>query len=98
MVLEPPEDHTILHMAPLPLADPEDTGTAAAPPAPRPLSLLHPWIRGQEAVGGLIEEGKTAGRCCIPPFLLSLSFQKAHPTPTSSVHCLLNVSLTQIIT
>lgn len=58
MVLEPPEVHTILHMAPLPLADPEDTGAAAAPLAARPLSLLHPWIPCQEAIGGMMGEGE----------------------------------------
>lgn len=69
VVLEPPEVHTILHMAPLPLANPEDTGPAAAPPASRPLSLLHPWIPGQEAVGGMMGKGKTAGRpLSFPPF------------------------------
>lgn len=79
MVLEPPEVHTILHMAPLPLADPEDTGAAAAPPAPRPLSLLHPWIRGQEAAGGVMGEGKIAGSSLTSPVPLSPPFYSLFP-------------------
>lgn len=73
MVHESSEVHTILHLAQLPLADPEGSGSAAAPAPHWALPLLYSWIPGQETPRGLRRDGKTTGSPLSVP-LFSLLF------------------------
>jgi len=76
VVHEPSEVHTILHLAQLPLADPEGSGPATAPPPRWALPLLYSWIPGQETPRGVRREGKITGSpLSLPLFsLLFVSF------------------------
>ncbi|GLD71194.1 otoferlin isoform X2, partial [Lates japonicus] len=53
VVSEPPEVHSLLHLAQLPLADPQGPGADATAAHAGPLPLLNPWLPGQEDAGGL---------------------------------------------
>lgn len=53
VVSEPPEVHSLLHLAQLPLADPQGPGADAAAAHAGPLPLLHSWLPGQEDTGGM---------------------------------------------
>lgn len=54
VVSEPPEVHSLLHLAQLPLADPQGPGADAAAAHAGPLPLLHSWLPGQEDTGGMM--------------------------------------------
>lgn len=47
------EVHSLLHLAQLPLADPQAPGGDSAAAHAGPLPLLNPWLLGQEDSGGL---------------------------------------------
>lgn len=53
LVHEPPEVHPILHLAQLPLADPENPSCGPPPPFAGPVPLLRPRLPGQEAAGSV---------------------------------------------
>lgn len=53
MVSGPSEVNSLLHLAQLPLADPQGPGADTAAAHAGPLPLLNPWLPGQEDTGGL---------------------------------------------
>ena len=53
MVSEPAEVHSLLHLAQLPLADPQGPGPDTAAAHAGSLPLLNPRLPGQEDTGGL---------------------------------------------
>lgn len=54
VVSDPSEVHSLLHLAQLPLADPQGLGADSAAAHAGPLPLLNPWLPGQEDAGGLM--------------------------------------------
>lgn len=54
VVSGPPEGHALLHLAQLPLADPQGPGPDTAAAHAGRLPLLTPWLPGQEDAGGLM--------------------------------------------
>lgn len=53
VVSGPSEVHSVLHLAQLPLADPQAPGAGAAAAHAGTLPLLNPWLPGEEDAGGL---------------------------------------------
>lgn len=54
MVSGPSEVTSLLHLAQLPLADPQSSGADSAAAHAGPLPLLHSWLPCQEDPGGLM--------------------------------------------